>query len=197
MKQTNFQLFDFLDFDPALAGEDVLWKACAPVSIQTDGTDVLLEIPFQKQKIANDIAADREASPKNYFLRMRAYGDKILRIAIGFEVPSMSGSVMLEMDEKLTVVPLQFEKNDHEWMVKDSSGKVRARLNREMRVIDHWSDLLPVSEESLELAFYPDGVKEIRISAYDQFFPARQDALALAFVEKNGLCHRTTLSFEA
>jgi alpha-D-xyloside xylohydrolase len=66
-----------------------------------------------------------------------------------------------------------------------------------MRVIDHWSDLLPAPEESLELAFYPDGVKEIRISAYDQFFPARQDAFALAFVEKNGLCQRTTLSFEA
>lgn len=57
MKQTNFQLFDFLDFVTALTGEDVLWKACAPVSIQTDGTDVLLEIPFQKQKVANYIAA--------------------------------------------------------------------------------------------------------------------------------------------
>lgn len=70
MKQNNIQLFDFLDFDTALAGEDVLWKECAPVSIQTEGTDVLLEIPFQKQKVANYIAADREISRKNYFLRM-------------------------------------------------------------------------------------------------------------------------------
>jgi len=196
MKQTNFQLFDFMDFDTALTGEDVLWKACAPVSIQTDGTDVVLEIPFQKQKIANDIAPDREVDRKYYFLRMRSYGARILRIAIGFDVPPMSGSVMLEMDENLTIVPLQFEKNDQEWIVKDSSGRVWARLNRKKGVIDHWSDLLPVPEESLELAFYPDNEKEVKISAYDQFFPARQDAFALAFVEKNGQCHRSTLSFE-
>ncbi len=48
MKQTNYQLFDFLDFDPELTGDEVLWKACAPVSISTDGPDVILEIPFQK-----------------------------------------------------------------------------------------------------------------------------------------------------
>jgi len=197
MKQTNFQLFDFLDFDTSLTGEEVLWKACAPVSIRVEGSDILLEIPFQKQIVANNIAPDLSSQRKNYFLRMRAYGDRILRVAIGFDQAAMTGSVMLAMDESLEVVPLQFVKSESEWIISDTNGKLRARLNRKTPQLDHWSDLLPPPEESLELAFYPDGNREIKISAYDQFFPARQDAFALAYVEKEGLCNRTTLSFHA
>jgi alpha-D-xyloside xylohydrolase len=197
MKQTNFQLFDFLDFDTSLIGEEVLWKACAPVSIRVDGSDILLEIPFQKQKVSNDIAPALAAQRKNYFLRMRAYGERILRVAIGFDQTAMTGSVMLAMDESLEVVPLQFVKSEYEWIIRDANGKLRARLNRKAPLLDHWSDLLPPPEESLELTFYPDGNREVKISAYDQFFPARQDAFALAFVEREGSCNRTTLSFHA
>lgn len=195
MKQTNFQLFDFLDFDTALMGEDVLWKTCAPVSAQVDGTDVVLEIPFQKQKVANDIVPDNDVARKKYFFRMRAYGSKILRVSIGFDAPAMPDSLMLEMDKKLQIVPLRLEKSEEEWLVKDANGNVRASLNRRPLVIDHWSDLLPVPEETLDLSFFPDGQKGIKLSAYDQFFPARHDAFALAFVEKNGQPDRTTMSF--
>jgi alpha-D-xyloside xylohydrolase len=195
MKQTNYQLYDFLDFDTALTGEDVLWKTCAPVAIQIDGTDVLLEIPFQKQKVTNDICPDNEIKRRTYYLRLRAYGEKILRVAIGFGTPPMPDSLMLDLDEKLTIVQLQIEKTENEWRVKDSNGIIRSRLNRKPMSIEYWSDLLPVPEETLDISFYPDGHKEIKISAYDQFFPARHDAFALAFVEKNGQCDRTTMSF--
>jgi len=203
MKQTNFQLFDFLDFDTSLTGEEALWRACAPVAIFVEGTDVLLEIPFQKQLVANDIAPDVAVSRKHFFLRFRAYGEKTLRVAINFHQPEEAGmqgssgmkdSIMLEMDQNLPVVPLCFEKNEERWIVRDSHGIVRARLNREAATIDHWSDLLPPPQESLDLRLFPDGIREIRLSAYDQFFPARQDAFALAFVERGGSCHRATLS---
>jgi alpha-D-xyloside xylohydrolase len=197
LKQTNYQLFDFLDFDPGISGEDVLWRACTPVSIQTDGTDVVLEVPFQKQKVAKDISPDLETARKNYIMRIRAYGEKILRVAVGFGTPTMPASPMLDIDIKLTIVPLQGEIKDEEWVVRDVNGKIRACLNRKPIAIDHWSDLLPPPEETLDISFYPDSKKEIKISAYDQFFPARQDAFALAFVEKNGICHRTTMSFHA
>lgn len=195
MKQTNFQLFDFLDFEPALTGEEVLWKTCAPIDMQVDGTDVVFEIPFQKQKVANDIAPDKETTRKNYLLRLRAYGTKILRISIGFGAQEMPDSQMLALDATLEIIPLCIEKNEDEWLVKDTKGIVRARLNCRPPAIDHWSDLLPVPEETLDLSFFPDGKKEIKISAWDQFFPARQDAFALAFVEKNGVPDRTTISF--
>ena len=107
----------------------------------------------------------------------------------------MPDSPILEMASDLQVVPLQVEKSEEEWLVKDSDGKLRARLNRKLIAIDYWSDLLPAPRETLELTFYPDGEKEIKISAYDQFFPARHDAFALAFVEKDGQADRSTLSF--
>ena len=31
MKQTNYHLFDFMDFDPALQKKEALWKAYAPI----------------------------------------------------------------------------------------------------------------------------------------------------------------------
>jgi alpha-D-xyloside xylohydrolase len=195
MKQTNFQLFDFLDFDTLLTGEEVLWKTCAPVDFRVDGTDVVFEIPFQKQKVANDIAPDQETVRKNFLLRLRAYGSKILRVSIGFGVQEMPDSLMLELDSTLEIVPLCLEKKEDEWLVRDFKGIVRARLKRLAPAIDHWSDLLPEPEETLEMSFFPDGKKEIKISAWDQFFPALLDAFALAFVEKNGVPDRTTISF--
>jgi alpha-D-xyloside xylohydrolase len=195
MKQTNFQLFDFLDFDTALTGEEVLWNTCSPVSAQVDGTDVVLEIPFQKQKVSNDITPDKEVASKNYQLRLRAYGSKILRTSVGFGVPEMPDSLMLELDPSLAIVPLQIEKSDDEWRVKDANGLLRARLDRRPLKLDHWSDLLPEPEESLELSFYPDGKKELKLSAHDHFFPARHDAYALAMIERNGQPDRTTMSF--
>lgn len=196
MIQTNYQLFDFLDFDQALTGNECLWKTCAPVSAKTEGSDVLFELPFQKQKAANDIEPDESVERKNYILRIRAYGDKILRTAIGFNVEAMQESLMLELDESLDVNPLHIELTEDTWWVKDAFGVVRAKLNRKPITIDHWSDLLPEPQESLELRFYPDGNKEVKLSAYDQFFPARHDAFALAVVEKDGKFDRATFSLE-
>ncbi len=196
MKQTNYQLFDFLEFDQAMTGNECLWKTCAPVSVRTEGSDVLFELPFQKQKATRDLEPDQTVKRSNYILRIRAYGDKILRFAIGFDEEALQESLMLEMDKSLEVNPLHAEMTEDTWWVKDRSGVVRAKLNRKPIAIDHWSDLLPEPQESLELRFYPDGKKEVNLSAYDQFFPARHDAYALAVVEKDGKFDRTTFSFE-
>ena len=53
MHQTNYQLFDFLDFDQKMTGSECLWKTCAPVSVKAEDGDVVFELPFQKQKVAN------------------------------------------------------------------------------------------------------------------------------------------------
>lgn len=197
MKQTNYQLFDFLDFDPELLGEETLWKACAPVSIFNDGNDAVVEVPFQKQAVSNNITPDLKEPGKNYFLRFRAYGEKILRIATGFDVPPMPDSIMLEIDPALKITPLTIEKTNEEWNILDTSGALRASLNRKSYPADYWSDLLPPPHETLELSLFPDSKNKISLSTYDQFFPARNDAFALAFVERNGKCHRTTMSIQA
>ena len=197
MKQTNYHLFDFLDFDLSLNGEDILWRACEPVHIEKEGTDVVITIPFQKQKCSNDICSDNTAQRKEYKLRLRAYGEKILRVSVGIDIPDMPESPMLELSPELIVTPLDFIKSRNEWLVIDPKADKKASFNFKKPEIDHWSDLLPKPEETLDITFYPDGKKEIKLSAYDQFFPARHDAMSLAFVEKNGKADRTTISFHA
>jgi alpha-D-xyloside xylohydrolase len=197
MKQTNYQLIDFLDFDPNFSGNEHLWKVGSPSDIEEQGGDVLVTLPFQRQKCTLAIEADAFVEPRKYQLRLRAYGEKILRVAIAFEGEAMPGSLMLELDKGLEIMPLNIQKDDNEWLVKDGNGTVRARFNRAAHPIDHWSDLLPLPQDSLEATFFPDGEKAIEISAYDQFFPARHEAFALAFVDEQSGVSRSTISFKA
>lgn len=197
MKQTNYYLFDFLDFDTSLNGGDILWRACAPTHIETKGSDVLVTIPFQKQLLSNDILPDTSAERKNYTLRLRAYGEKIIRVSMGFGVPDMPDSLMLDLDPALKVSPLEVIKSKNEWLVIDPKANKKASFNFWKPALDHWSDLLPEPEETLDVTFYPDGRKAVKISVYDQFFPARHDAMALAYVEKNETNDRATISFHA
>ncbi len=197
MKQTYYQPFDFLDLDPTRPGTEFIWKAGRPTDAMQDGTDVVLQIPFHRHLGGRDLAPDESGTAEDYRLRIRAYGDKILRISIDFDGPPMRDSEMLAMDPDLVPEVLTLQKKPEVWQVADASGTVRARLNLRDPETDHWSDLVPPSPFSPELSFFPDAHREISFSAYDQFFPARQDAFPLAWVEKNGSCDRATMSFRA
>ncbi|MFI3320218.1 MAG: alpha-xylosidase [Rikenellaceae bacterium] len=196
MSQTNYQLFDFLDFDQAMSGNESIWIGCAPLSAWVDQGDVVLDVPFQKQIVSNDIEADFSVAPVNYQLRLRAYGDKILRVAVGFNQPAMQESVMLEMDATLQTLALKVEENEDAITIIDSRNVVRARVDRKAIETDFWSDLHKPPQRGLELSFFPDGKKEIKLNAYDIFFPARYDAYGLAAVERDGELDSTTLSLE-
>ncbi|MDE6061994.1 MAG: alpha-xylosidase, partial [Duncaniella sp.] len=90
MKPTNYHLFDFLDFDLDLKREESLWKACAPTAVESKDGDVHITVPFQKQVLANDMAADETAPRENHTLILRQYGPKILRVFMGFGEVTMS-----------------------------------------------------------------------------------------------------------
>lgn len=197
MKQSNYQPIDFLDLDPSFSGEEKIWKVGKPTQIEVKGTDAVLSMPFQKQLCQLEYAPDMDVPRREFQLVMRAYGDKILRVAVAFEGQAMPDSLMLEMDAGLAIEPLSVEKNEDEWQVKDSLGTVRARFMRKAYKTDHWSDLLPEPQDSLEAIFYPDGDKAIAISAWDQFFPARIEALAMGYIENQQGINRSTVSFHA
>lgn len=197
MKQTNYQLIDFLDFDPAFPGNEALWRACTPTGISEENGDILINIPFQKQKNGPEIIPDTGTPRKEFILKLRAYGEKILRLSIAFTGESMPASPMLEMDPRLQVNPLRYKKSGNQWLITDKKGTKKAVFDFTPPKTDYWSDLLPPPDETLVASFYPDSEKEIRISAYDQFFPARHDAFALAFVEKDKEPNRVTWSFHA
>ena len=197
MKPTNYHLFDFMDFDLDLSKNESLWKACKPTAVYEKDGDVCVTVPFQKQVLANDMAADTSVPREEYTLIIRQYGNKVIRLFCGFGEWEMTDrSEMLQFSERVQKVPLQVKAGDGEWTVYSADGVRRARINVKRPVLDHWSDLLPEPQETLDLVVYPDGKREIHLAAYDHFSPPRYDALPLAYCVKDGHKERATLSFE-
>lgn len=197
MQQTNYHLFDFLDFSPELNEGDRLWRACLPTDIQEIQGDIFVTIPFQQQKNSNEISPDLSVARKEYTMRIQAISEKILRVSLAFAGEIQESSEMLELDARLKKQALHFEKNPEEWIVVDEDGTKRAVFSFHEAKIDWWSDLLPAPAETFFLSLIPDGKKEVALSAYDMFSPTRHDAFALAYVERNGKANRTTFSFKA
>jgi len=197
MQQTNYHLFDFLDFSTELNEGDRLWRACAPTSVEAKNGDIFITIPFQKQHNSNEIIPDLSVDRKEYTLRLKAYGDKTVRVSMAIAGEVMEKSEMLELSPELKMTPLSFEKNDAGWIITDNRGNKKAVISLLQPQIDWWSDLVPAPAETIQLSFFPDGKKEVKLSATDMFSPARHDAFALAFVERNDIPHRTTFSLAA
>jgi len=208
MRQTNYQLFDFLDFDSSLDKGERLWKACAPTNIETVNGDVFLTVPFQQQNNSNEITEDRSVPRSDVRIRLRAYGEKIVRISAAFnegEPTTNPGSVsavhetsdMMQLHPDLHIMPLHVEKDTLSWRLLDEAGRLRAEVCFDEPATEWWSDLQPAPAESMDLRICPDGCKSVRLPKYDMFSPARHDAFPLAFVTVNGVADRATCSFAA
>lgn len=197
MKPTNYHLFDFMDFDPDLSKNESLWKACKPTAVYEKDGDVHVVVPFQKQLLSNDMAADTAVPREEYTLIIRQYSNKIIRLFCGFGDWEMTDqSEMLQFSERVQKLPLHVEAGDGEWTVRSADGVRHAWINVKEPVLDHWSDLQPAPQETLDVVVYPDGKREIRLAAYDHFSPPRYDGLPLAYCVKDGHKERATLSFE-
>ena len=80
MKQTNYHLFDFMDFDPSLQSGEALWKAYAPTNIIERDGDIVVTIPYQQQLQQEDMAPNTEVPQQSYDLIIRAYEPNIIRL---------------------------------------------------------------------------------------------------------------------
>lgn len=197
MRPTNYHLFDFMDFDLELSKNESLWKACKPTAVYEKDGDVYITVPFQKQVLSNDMAADTSVPREEYTLILRQYSNKIIRLFCGFGDWEMTDqSEMLQFSERVQKLPLQVKAGDGEWTIYSADGVRRAWINVKEPKLDHWSDLLPAPQETLDVVVYPDGKREIHLAAYDHFSPPRYDGLPLAYCVKDGHKERATLSFE-
>lgn len=199
MKQTNYHLFDFLDFDTDLQVNEALWKAYKPTAVAVVDGEIRITVPFQKQLLAADMAADEQAAQVEQTLILRAYGNEMLRLFLDTEKRTASDeSEMLQIAPHVKRMALNAELIDEVWQIRDEQGTLRGELNLKEAVIDFWSDLQPAPQPTIDLTLYPDGnlEKPVRLSAYDHFSPPRYDALPLAYCEKEGTIDRATLSFE-
>ena len=100
MKQTNYHLFDFMDFAPDLQKDEALWKAYAPTKIEERDGDIILTIPYQKQLHQEDMAPDKSVPQQSYHLIIRAYKPNILRL-----FTTMTDDEMVESDDMLLFSP--------------------------------------------------------------------------------------------
>ncbi|MBP5257197.1 MAG: alpha-xylosidase [Prevotella sp.] len=199
MRQTNYHLFDFMDFDPALEREEWLWKCHEVISVSEKNGDIILDIPFQRQLHQEDMAPDIGSLPEAYTLVIRAYSDKILRLFISMTDDSMTDeSLMLQMDESLTGMPLKVCNDNGLYIITDSEGKTRATIDTRPYKLDRWSSLQPDPQPTTRLTLYPDGDMDKPVALSDDHFsPPRYDALPLGYVmTENGHVERATISFQ-
>ena len=209
MKQTNYHLFDFMDFDPSLQKDEALWKAYAPTKITEREGDIIVNIPYQKQLHQEDMASDTAVPQQSFDLIIRAYEPDIVRL-----FTTMSGDEMTEADDMLMMakeikrLPLtvrSFPEGSVGYDVIAANGKKVATIDLNAPVLDHWSDLLPAPQPAPFITFYPDGdqTKGIALSD-DHFSPPRYDALPLGFCSIGGSAtttnhannERATISFK-
>ena len=199
MKQTNYHLFDFMDFDPSLQKDEALWKAYAPTDIVERDGDIIVTIPYQKQLHQEDMAPDTTAPQQSFDLIVRAYEPDMLRL-----FTTMSGDEMTEADDMLQFhpdvkkLPLTLHKGSVSCDLVAANGKKLATIDLSAPKLDPWSDLLPAPQSAPFITFYPDGdeTKGIALSD-DHFSPPRYDALPLGFVSCDATNNeRATISFK-
>lgn len=198
MQRTNYYLFDWLDFDRELKRDESLWKAYTSVDVKEDNGDIIISVPYQKQVLQEDMLADTSVPHRIVPLRLRAYGDRIVRVftsMVGDEITE--SSYMLEIDKGLSKTKLSFFFADDVYTIKDEAGMTRATINLKPYNIDWWSDLQPAPQPTIHLTIYPDGnlQKGVELSD-DHFSPPRYDALPIAFCMTEGREDRATMSFK-
>ena len=194
MKQTNYHLFDFMDFDPTLQRDEALWKAYAPTRIVEQDGDIVITIPYQRQKHQEDMAPDMNTPMQCYGLIIRAYEPNVIRL-----FTTMTEDVMTECDEMLQMAPevkrkpLHYAGGD----IIATDGTKLATINLSAPCLDPWSDLLPAPQPAPFITFYPDGdtTKPVALSD-DHFSPPRYDALPLGFCSVDSGNERATISFK-
>ena len=198
MKQTNYHLFDFMDFDPSLQKDEVLWKAYAPSHIEERNGDIVVTIPYQQQLHQEDMAPDTSAPQQSFDLIIRAYEPNIIRLFTTMSGDEMvENDDMLQFDPKVKLMALRYVDGD----IIATDGMKVATIDLGVPKLDHWSDLLPAPQPAPFITFYPDGdeTKGIALSD-DHFSPPRYDAISLGFVSRGTSSadgtERATISFK-
>jgi alpha-D-xyloside xylohydrolase len=189
---------DMLDLELPESSEDILWRVCKPISARVKDKAVVLGVPFQAQKRMNFVP-DEETPRKNYDLIVRAYGDSIIRVSIGFggELPDDDGNVMLEWDPSLKPEPLKVRKTESGWDILDTDDNVRMKIDTSDKPIKEWSKLIEAPTESFDATVFPDGKIAVPFMAWDIFFPKQMESISLGYIERRGETHRCLFSLHA
>ena len=197
MQQTNYYIFDWMDFDSDFSKDESLWKAYEPTAVNEADGDILVTVPYQKQVLQEDMLADTNVPQRDYTLRLRAYGDSVVRVFTSMAGDDMSDeSHILDIHPDMKKMPLNVRQCDGIYTITDAKGATRAIIDTTPYKTEWWSDLQPAPQPTIRLTVYPDGnlAKGVELSD-DHFSPPRYDALPIAFCLTEGKPDRATMSF--
>lgn len=194
MNGTDNDIVDFPETRPNLFNIRSTWKACWPVDIIREGTDVVLFVPFQKQQPGNDNVPDMQTPRKYYRMVLRAYDERVLRISISFNGESMAEPPFGSEQDKSQINSLSFSKTKNSWIIKDQSGTVRAIFRFKNSQSIFYNELLPPKNDTIEVSFFPDGVNEIILDARDTSFSGDQHKNEICFTEVNEDIKRSSIT---
>ena len=197
MQQTNYYIFDWMDFDSDFSKDESLWKAYEPTAVNEADGDILVTVPYQKQVLQEDMLADTNVPQRDYTLRLRAYGDAVVRVFTSMAGDEMSDeSHILDIHPDMKKMPLNVRQCDGIYTITDANGATRAEIDTTPYKTEWWSDLQPAPQPTIRLTVYPDGnpAKGVELSD-DHFSPPRYDALPIAFCLTEGKPDRATMSF--
>ncbi len=197
MQQTNYYIFDWMDFDSDFSKYESLWKAYEPTAVNEADGDILVTVPYQKQVLQEDMLADTNVPQRDYTLRLRAYGDAVVRVFTSMAGDEMSDeSHILDIHPDMKKMPLNVRQCDGIYTITDAKGATRAIIDTTPYKTEWWSDLQPAPQPTIHLTVYPDGdpAKGVELSD-DHFSPPRYDALPIAFCLTEGKPDRATMSF--
>ena len=197
MQQTNYYIFDWMDFDSDFSKDESLWKAYEPTAVNEADGDILVTVPYQKQVQQEDMLADTNVPQRDYTLRLRAYGDAVVRVFTSMAGDEMSDeSHILDIHPDMKKMPLNVRQCDGIYTITDAKGATRAIIDTTPYKTEWWSDLQPAPQPTIRLTIYPDGdlAKGVELSD-DHFSPPRYDALPIAFCLTEGKPDRATMSF--
>ena len=197
MQQTNYYIFDWMDFDSDFSKDESLWKAYEPTAVNEADGDILVTVPYQKQVLQEDMLADTNVPQRDYTLRLRAYGDAVVRVFTSMAGDEMGDeSHILDIHPEMKKMPLNVRQCDGIYTITDAKGATRAIIDTTPYKTEWWSDLQPAPQPTIRLTVYPDGdlAKGVELSD-DHFSPPRYDALPIAFCLTEGKPDRATMSF--
>ena len=131
MKQTNYHLFDFMDFDRHLQRNERLWKCWQATDIREYDGDIILTVPFRCQKLQEDMAPDTDVPQESQRLTLRAYSPDMLRLFV-----TMSGDEMTDHDDMLDALSRIADAETGPLIIAPAKKNIQ-RITMKQRMIDY------------------------------------------------------------
>ena len=160
MKQRSMFVTDMLDLDNPKASADIVWCASRPKAVRCDGGDAVLTVPFLAAKRSGiDIAPLADKAPKEYQVRVRAHGESVVRVMVGFDKALLADTnPMLSFAPSMNPVELSVETTSGGWVVRDARGIRRFEISTADAPIKPWKEGESVaSQTDFAATAYPDG----------------------------------------